>query len=107
MSKFEIEFFMKQHQLKYSFDEDFSNKEKRGYGMKQNIEAGKKVKVNDQEVKVTISKGPEIKVPNLEGMTITEVTEWDIKNKVKLEFSDKFVDSVSENAVISTNYSKG
>lgn len=107
MSKFEIEFFMKQHQLKYSFDEDFSNKEKRGYGMKQNIEAGKKVKVNDQEVKVTISKGPEIKVPNLEGMTITEVTEWAIKNKVKLEFSDKYDDSVSENAVISTNYSKG
>lgn len=107
MSKFEIEFFMKQHQLKYSFDEDFSNKEKRGYGMKQNIEAGKKVKVNDQEVKVTISKGPEIKVPNLEGMTITEVTEWAIKNKVKLEFSDKYDDSISENAVISTNYSKG
>lgn len=107
MSKFEIEFFMKQHQLKYSFDEDFSNKEKRGYGMKQNIEAGKKVKVNDQEVKVTISKGPEIKVPNLEGMTITEVTEWAIKNKVKLEFSDKYDDSVSENEVISTNYSKG
>ena len=40
-------------------------------------------------------------------MTITEVTEWAIKNKVKLEFSDKYDDSISENAVISTNYSKG
>ena len=35
--------------LKYSFNEDFSNKIKRGYAVKQSIAAGEKVLVNDTE----------------------------------------------------------
>lgn len=102
-SQFEAEFYMKQHQLRYEFDRDFSKKEKRGFAIDQSIEAGKKVKVNDEKIKVTISKGPKIVVPNLEKMDITEITEWAIQNKLKLEFSDKYDDSVKENNVISTN----
>ena len=29
-------------------------------------------------------------------MTITKLTEWAVKNKVKLEFTDKYDDSVKE-----------
>ncbi len=106
-SKFEVEFYMKQHQLKYEFDNDFSDKQKRGLVIKQSIKPGKKVKINDETVKVTISKGPKIKVPDFKGMSMTEVTEWAIKNKVKLEFSDKYDDSIKENNVISVNFEKG
>lgn len=107
MTKFEVEFYMKQHQLRYSFDEEFSSKIKRGCAIKQNKKVNSKVKINEQEVIVTISKGKEIKVPNLKGMSMTEVTEWAIKNKLKLDFSDKYDDSVKENEVISTSCSKG
>lgn len=106
-SKFEVEFYMKQHQIRYDFDNEFSSKEKRGYAVSQSVKAGKSVKVNDESVKVTISKGPKIKIPDLKGMDMTEVTEWAIKNKLKLEFSDKYDDSVKENNVISVNYNKG
>ena len=106
-SRFEVEFYMKQHQLKYKFEDTFNNKIKRGYAVKQNIAAGEKVNVNDTEVIVTISKGPEIKVPNLKKYSMTEITEWAINNKVKLNFSDSYDDTVKKNSIISTSVNEG
>ena len=106
-SKFEVEFYMKQHQLNYKFDEEFSNKVKRGLAVKQSIAAGEKVLVNDTEIVITISKGPEIKVPDLKKMDMTSITEWAIKNKVKLNFSDSYDDTVKKNGIISTSVNEG
>lgn len=106
-SKFEVEFYMKQYQLKYSFLEDFDKNIKQGYATKQNIAAGDKVNVNDTEVIVTISKGPEIKVPELKDMDMTKITEWAIKNKVKLNFSDSYDDTIKKNGIISTSVNAG
>ena len=88
MSKFEAEFYLKQNKIKYEFEDVFSSKVKKGFVVKQSIKAGTMVKVNDTNVVVSLSKGPEIKIPNLKGMTMTEITEWVIKNKLKLEFKD-------------------
>lgn len=107
MSKFEVEFYMKQHQLKYKFKEEFDSKIKQGYAVKQSIAMGEKVKVNDTEIVITISKGPKIKVPNLKDMNITSITEWAIKNRVKLSFSDDYDDTIKKNGIISTNVSEG
>ena len=104
MSKFETEFYMKKNQLRYEFEDDFSKDIKKGNVVSQSIEAGKTVKVNDERIKITVSKGPEIKVPDLKGYSVTEITEWAIKNKLKLNFSDKYDDSIKENNVISCNY---
>ena len=106
-SKFEVEFYMKQHQLKYKFEEEFSNKIKRGYAVKQSITAGEKVLVNDTEIVVTISKGPKIKVPDLKKMDMTSITEWAINNKVKLNFSDSYDDTIKKNGIISTSVNEG
>ena len=106
-SKFEIEFYMKQHQLKYKFNDEFSSKVKKGYGTKQSIAAGDKVKINDEEIVVTLSKGPKIKVPNLTKMDVTKLTEWAIKNKLKLKFTDKYDDSVKRGDIIKTNKNEG
>ena len=99
-SKFEVEFFMKQHQLNYEFNEDFSNSIKRGYTTKQSIKAGEMVPINSDPVVITISKGPKVKVPDLNKMDLEELTEWAIKNKVKLVFTDQYDESVKENEVI-------
>jgi len=104
MSKFEVEFYMKQNQLNYKFSEAFSSKVKKGFVVKQSIESGKSVKVNDETINITLSKGPKIKVPDLKNMSMTEVTEWAIKNKLKINFSDKYDDTVKENYVISSNF---
>ena len=40
-------------------------------------------------------------------MSMVEITEWVVENKLKLEFTNKYDDSVKENNVISANYDKG
>lgn len=107
MSKFEATFYLKQNRINYEFEEVFSSKVKRGYVVKQSIKAGTMINTGDTKITVSISKGPEIKIPNLKGMSMTAITEWVIKNKLKLEFTDKYDDSIDENSVISANYKEG
>ena len=106
-SKFEVEFFMKQHQLRYDFNEEFHEKIKKGHAIDQSVYAGKFVKVNDEKVIVTFSKGPKIVVPNFKGYTLEKVTEWAIQNRLKLKFSNQYDDSIKENGIISANYKEG
>ena len=106
-SKFEIEFYMRQHHLKYKFEYDFSDKIKKGLGISQSIKSGETVRVDDKEIIVTLSKGPKIKVPDFKNMSTTKLTEWAVKNKVKLEFTDKYDDSVKEGNVISCDKEAG
>ncbi len=108
-TKFEVELYLKQHHILYQFDRDYSDDIKRDLVMKQSIKAGKMVKVEneDEKVIVTFSKGAEIKVPELTKMDLTEITDWVIKNRLKLEFSDKYDAKVKENNIISASHKKG
>ena len=106
-SKFEAVFWLKQHTISYELKEDFSNKIKRGNVISQDKKAGTIIKEQDEKVLLTISKGPKIKVPDLINMNMTEITEWIIKNKLKIEFHDEYDDSVKKNKVIKANYKKG
>lgn len=106
-SRFEVEFYMRQHQLKYKFKDEFDKEIKKGYAVSQNVTPGDMVKPNDTEIEVIISKGPEIKVPDLTKYSMEEVSEWAIKNKVKLSFSNRYDDSVKENNIIEANYKEG
>ena len=106
-SEFEVVFYLKQHHVKYEIVKDFSKDVKKGNVIKQSIKAGTSINPKDEKLVVTISKGPEIKVPNLVGMSMSDITDWVISNKLKLEFSDKYDDTIKENSVISANVKQG
>ena len=108
-SEFEAVFYLKQHRIKYEIKKDFSKNIVRGNVSNQSVKAGNTVKVDsdDNKVTITISKGKSIKVPDLKKMSMVEITEWVVENKLKLEFTNKYDDSVKENNVISANYDKG
>ena len=106
-TKFEIEFYMKQHRLNYEIKEDFSDKIKKGNGLKQNLSAGTKAKSEETNLVITISKGPKIEVPDVKNLTVSEITEWAIKNKLKLEFTDKYDDTVKYGNIISIDKETG
>lgn len=108
-SEFEAIFYLKQHRIKYEIEKEFSNKIERGNVADQSVKAGNTVKVDsdDNKVTITISKGKSIKVPDLKKMSMVEITEWVVENKLKLEFTNKYDDSVKENNIISANYDKG
>lgn len=109
MSEFEATFYLKQHRISYDIERDFSNKIERGHVSAQSSNAGDMVPVNneDEKVTITISRGQSIKVPNLKKMNMVEITDWIIENKLKIEFSNRYDDSIKENQVIEANYSKG
>lgn len=108
--KFEAEFYLKQYGISYEFDYDFSDKVKRGSVMRQSIEAGSVIAIsgdNVQTLKVTISKGPKIVIPDLSKLSVSEITSWVIDHKLKIEFKDRYDDSVKENEVLEVNYKNG
>jgi len=107
-SKFEAEFYLKQHSIKYEINNEFSKTIKRNYVMRQSIKAGTVIKANSEDkLTITISRGPEIKVPELKKMSMTQITNWIIENKLKLEFTEQYDENIDDNKVISSNYKKG
>ena len=105
-NKFEIEIYMKSNKLRYEIEEDYSNTIKKNYAIKQSIKPGEIVHCDDEKIIVTISKGKKVTIPDLKNMTIQEITTWAIKNKIKLNFVNKYDDTVKENKVISADYQK-
>lgn len=106
-SEFESIFYLKKNQVNYEIKYAFSSSIKKGYVIKQSIAAGKTVNIKNDKVVITVSKGPEIKITELRGMSMSDITDWVINNKLKLEFTDQYDDSTKENHVISANYSNG
>ncbi len=109
-TKFEAEFYLKSRGIKYEIKYDFSDKIKRGKVMAQSIKAGKTIDIDSDDEKtlfITISKGPKIVIPDLTKMSVSEITEWVVKNKLRLEFKDKYDESIKENNVISSSLKKG
>ncbi len=103
-SEFEAVFYLKQQGLNYKILEDYSSEIKKGYVMKQNIKTGTSISRNDTVVELTISKGPKIKVPQLLNMSLKEITNWIIENKLKLELSRAYDAKIEKNNVIKANY---
>lgn len=108
-SKIEALFYLKEYGIKYEISYDFSDKVKRGNVISQSVKPGTVVKISGDDasvVKIVISKGKKIVVPDLKKMSVTDITNWIIKNKLKVEFMDSYDESVKENSVISASHNK-
>ena len=106
-SKFYAEFYCKQHRIRYEWSEDFSKKIEKGKIMSQSIEPSTVIHSDDEKLILTISKGKEVVIPNLTGMRISELTDWVIKNKLKIKITDQYDEKIEKDKVISANYHEG
>lgn len=109
-SKYEAMFYLAKNGIKYEFVYDFSDSIKKDNVISQNVEAGTMISLTGENVvtvKVTISKGPKIIVPDLKAMRVEDVTSWIIKNKLKVEFKDAYDENIAENKIISASHNKG
>ena len=109
-SKYEAMFYLAKNGIKYEFVYDFSDSIKKDNVISQNVEPGTMISLTGENVvtvKVTISKGPKIIVPDLKAMSVEEVTSWIIKNKLKVEFKDAYDENIAENKIISASHNKG
>lgn len=62
---------------------------------------------NKTELILTVAKKNKITVPDLTKMNANEITAWATNNRLKIEFSEEYDDSIKKGKVISSNYIKG
>lgn len=104
---FEATFWLKQHGIAFENTYDYSDTIRKDRIMKQSIEKDKLVKPKTDKITLTISKGGKITVPDLKKMDLTEITEWISQNKLRIELSDRYDESIKVNMPIEVNYQAG
>lgn len=91
-----------QYELKY----EFSDKIEKGHVISSDPKKGTTVNP-DEMVTLTISKGKEIKVPNLKNKTMAYVTKWMVENNLQINYSDRYDTEIESGRVIESNYKEG
>ncbi len=107
ISKLRATSYLKKYKIDYELKDDFSDTVKLDYVISQSIKKGTKIKTSDEKIKLTISKGKKIKVPNLNKMSLEEIIKWANDNKIKLEIIKKYDDTIKKDKIISSNYKEG
>ncbi len=100
------ETYLGKHGILYELKYEFSDKIKRGKIISSNKEKGTIVNPNDKII-LTVSKGKEIKVPEIKNMSLGEVTKWIIENNLDIEYTDKYDSEIEKGKAISANYKTG
>ena len=95
--------WLKRNKIKYSLEYEFSDTIERNTIIKQNIEIGENINVNETSVTITISKGKAIKVPNLLNMKVEDITNWVMENKLKISFEEIYDEKIETGKVIKAN----
>ena len=96
----------KRNLLKYELSYEYSNEVNKNYVIRSETEVGSLVSPNDT-IKLVISRGPKIVVPNLMDKTSSEITEWIMENKLKITFQDAYDANVEVGKPISISVSEG
>ena len=106
-SLIEAEFFLKQNSINYEIKRVFS-KVKNNHVIKTSKEIKSVIKAGEEKPLILyVSKGKKITVPDLTKYSVEKITNWIIKNNLRLEFIEKYDDHVKKNKVLSVNYKKG
>ena len=103
---FHATLYLNRNAISYELKYEFSNKVAKGDVIKTSEKTGTELNPGDK-ITVTISKGKEIKVPELENMSLSEVTKWMVLNNLNINYSDAYDDNIKSGHVISANYKKG
>lgn len=106
-SVFDATLFLKRYGIKYELVYEYSDDILKEYVIGQDREVGKLVNYKSDIVKLTVSKGPKIKVPNLLDMTVDEITNWVVDNHLKIEFNEDYDEEKVAGTILSSNVKEG
>ncbi len=103
-SLLEATLWLKRHGIKYEIIYVFSNEVAKNYIADQETEVGTTIDPKNDKVKIIVSKGKKIVVPDLTKMTVDEVTEWIINNNLKVSFETKYNSTIEIGKIIEADY---
>lgn len=96
--------WLKRHGIKYELVYVFSDEIAKNYVADQETDPGKTVNPKDDTVKLIISKGKKIVVPDLTKLSVDEATEWIINNNLKVKFETKYDSNIEAGKIIEADY---
>lgn len=105
-SLFDATYYLQNNGIQYELTYEFSDKVKKDYIISQSAKKGTTVDPKIDKVTLIVSKGKEIKSPDLKGMEVEEIVNWVIKNNLKIVFEEQYDYSIKLGEIISTNYKK-
>lgn len=105
-SLFEATIWLKRNNIKYELEYEFSDEINKNTVINQNVESGKEINIKTDNIVLTLSKGKSIIVPDLTTMTVEEITDWIIKNNLKIEFEEIYDEKIETGKVIKQSIEK-
>ena len=96
--------WLKRHGIKYELVYVFSDEIAKNYVADQETDPGKTVNPKYDTVKLIISKGKKIVVPDLTKLSVDEATEWIINNNLKVKFETKYDSNIEAGKIIEADY---
>ena len=100
------EVYLGRNGILYELKYEFSDNIEKDHVISSNPKKGTTVNPDDS-VTLTISKGKEIKVPDLKNKTMAYVTKWMVENNLQINYSDKYDNEIKSGRVIESNYKEG
>lgn len=105
--EFDAILWLKRNGIKYEISYEFDNKISKGHVISTTPEKDTLINQKEMTVSLVISKGPKITAPDLMKMSLEEITEWAIKNKLILMYDSEYNDQVKAGGIIRVSVSKG
>ena len=99
---FEAKLWLEINSVKYEIEYDYNELDK-NIVFYQSIEEKTTLTENDT-VKLKISKGPSITVPNLKEMTKEDITKWITENNLNIEYIEEYNKDYEIGKIIDANY---
>lgn len=104
---FDATLWLMKNGIDYKTETTFSDTIKKGNVVSQSIEAGKEVDPTKDSIKLMISKGKKIVVPNLTAMSVDEIVSWVVENNLKLKYNEAYSSYAKEGVVIKATAKEG
>jgi len=103
---FDATYYLQSNGIKYELVYEFNDKVKKDHIVSQSAKEKAIVDPKTDKITLIVSKGKEIKSPDLISMKVDEIVNWVIKNNLKIVFEEQYDYSVKLGEIISVNYKK-
>ena len=105
-SLFDATLWLKQSAITYNITYEYSDSIKRGFVISTDKAIDDELIPFETIVNIVVSKGKQIKVPNLINMTSEEIINWVQQNNLKIEFAESYSSTIAKGKNISSNYNE-
>jgi len=102
-SLFDATLYLKRNGILYEVSYDFSETVKKGDVISQDPKEGTVTPLSTK-VKLVISKGNKIIVPNLKDMEISNIVSWATENNIKIKFNEEYHKEIGLGKIIKTSH---